>query len=78
MTFPQRSMSMLAHRWLGVLALAATLPLLTHAQDNIGPDYDDILKGFADSERWLTYSGDYSGKRHSPLTQINADNIMLL
>ena len=68
-------MSKLARRWFAVLALAATLPLLAHAQDNTGPVYDDILRGFADPGRWLTYSGDYSGQRHSPLTQINADNI---
>ena len=78
MTFLQRSMSKLARRWLGYLTLAAILPLLAHAQENAGPDYDDILQGFADSERWLTYSGDYSGKRHSPLTQINVDNIQSL
>lgn len=40
-----------------------------------GPDYQDILRGFADPERWLTYSGDYSGRRHSPLTQIDVDNV---
>ena len=26
-------------------------------------------------DNWLTYHGDYSGKRHSPLTQINAGNL---
>ncbi|MBE66116.1 MAG: hypothetical protein CMQ30_05550, partial [Gammaproteobacteria bacterium] len=40
-----------------------------------GPNYEDLLNGFADPSRWLTYSGDYSGKRHSPLTQITPDNI---
>ena len=25
--------------------------------------------------RWLTYSGDYTGQRHSPLTQITPDNV---
>ena len=44
-------------------------------QAQTGPTYDDILQGFADPARWLTYSGDYSGKRHSPLTQINLDNV---
>lgn len=34
--------------------------------------YEDILKGPGDN--WLTYSGDYHGKRHSPLTQITAAN----
>ncbi len=48
------------------------------AQDDSGPDYTDILQGFADPSRWLTYSGDYSGKRHSPLTQINTENVASL
>jgi alcohol dehydrogenase (cytochrome c) len=37
--------------------------------------YDDILQGLSDPTRWLTYSGDYTGQRHSPLTQINVDNV---
>jgi alcohol dehydrogenase (cytochrome c) len=28
-----------------------------------------------DPERWLHYSGDYTGQRHSPLTQINPSNV---
>lgn len=40
-----------------------------------GPGYADILRGMDDPERWLTYSGDYSGRRHSPLTQISPDNV---
>ena len=40
-----------------------------------GPTFEDILNGFGDPERWLTYSGDYSGRRHSPLTQITPENI---
>lgn len=43
-----------------------------------GPSYEDILAGFSDPERWLTYSGDYSGKRHSPLTQITPENVSTL
>ena len=43
-----------------------------------GPTYEDILQGFADPSRWLTYSGDYSGKRHSPIAQITPDNVSKL
>ncbi|MGH9614036.1 MAG: acido-empty-quinoprotein group A, partial [Bryobacteraceae bacterium] len=32
-----------------------------------------LLKPPADT--WPTYNGDYSGRRHSPLSQINASNI---
>src|SRR4030095_1123160 len=34
----------------------------------------DLLDGLKHPGRWLTYSGDYSGKRHSPLKQITVDN----
>ena len=65
------------HSWLtasGLLVLASIYSVQSIAQ-GAGPTYDDILAGFADPERWLTYSGDYSGKRHSPLTQITPDNV---
>src|SRR3954462_1038393 len=35
-----------------------------------------LLKPATDS--WPTYNGDYSGRRHSPLTQINASNVASL
>ena len=34
--------------------------------------YQDILA--APSENWLTFMGDYRSNRHSPLTQITAEN----
>jgi alcohol dehydrogenase (cytochrome c) len=34
-----------------------------------------LLEGLKDPTRWLTYSGDYSGNRHSPLTQITPENV---
>ncbi|MBI3493014.1 MAG: PQQ-binding-like beta-propeller repeat protein [Acidobacteria bacterium] len=34
----------------------------------------DLLDGLANPSRWLTYSGDYTGQRFSPLTQITAAN----
>lgn len=61
---------------LGVFVLAVSGIAAVQAQT--GPTYADILQGFADPERWLTYSGDYSGKRHSPLTQITPDNVTQL
>jgi len=36
---------------------------------------EDLLGGLKDPARWLTYSGDYSGQRHSPLTQITPGNV---
>jgi alcohol dehydrogenase (cytochrome c) len=35
----------------------------------------DLLDGLADPSRWLTFSGDYSGRRHSPLEQITPANV---
>ena len=35
--------------------------------------YDDIRKGPGDN--WLTYAGDYSARRHSPLKQIHTGNV---
>ena len=34
-----------------------------------------IEMGLQEPDQWLTYSGDYSGQRHSPLTQITPDNV---
>jgi glucose dehydrogenase len=42
-------------------------PLVTVA----GPSAD----GLKDPTRWLTYGGDYSSTRHSPLTQITPENV---
>ncbi len=38
----------------------------------------DLLRGLADPSRWLTHSGDYTSKRHSPLTQITPENVARL
>ena len=40
-----------------------------------GVTYRDILAGLTDPGRWLTYSGDYSGQRHSPLKQVTPQNV---
>jgi alcohol dehydrogenase (cytochrome c) len=38
----------------------------------------DLRAGLSDPSRWLTFSGDYTGQRHSPLTQITPDNVRRL
>lgn len=55
------------------ISIVLSLPVL--AQQNAGPSYEDILQGFDDPTRWLTYSGDYTGTRHSPITQITPENV---
>ena len=48
------------------------------AEAHPGVTYEHILRGFDRPSSWLTFSGDYSGRRHSPLTQINRENVYRL
>jgi alcohol dehydrogenase (cytochrome c) len=52
-----------------LLTMAAVSVL--HAQ---GITNKDLLDGLANPSRWLTYSGDYTGRRFSPLAQITPAN----
>src|SRR3954468_14658087 len=52
--------------------LAATTVSLLGAQEITSKD---LLDGLTNPSRWLTYSGDYSGRRFSPLTQITPSNV---
>src|SRR5204862_3580358 len=36
---------------------------------------DDLLQGLKNPSRWLTFSGDYTGQRHSPLKQLTPQNV---
>jgi alcohol dehydrogenase (cytochrome c) len=36
---------------------------------------EDLVDGLKHPSRWVMYSGDYTGQRHSPLTQITPDNV---
>src|SRR5262245_41522948 len=63
-----------------VVALALAIPAFLLAQARVKPqghgeglDPDELLRPL--SESWPTYSGDYSGKRYSALTQINQGNV---
>jgi alcohol dehydrogenase (cytochrome c) len=38
----------------------------------------DLLAGFKNTSRWLSYSGDYTGTRHSPLIEITPANVSRL
>src|SRR6266550_2551867 len=51
------------------LLFAPILLLAQGAQSQGGLDPATLLKPLSDS--WLTYSGDYTGRRYSALTQIN-------
>jgi len=36
---------------------------------------DDLRNGLKNPSRWLTFSGDYTGRRHSPLKQLTPKNV---
>src|SRR5512138_1176176 len=70
-------------RGVGTIALVALVALGGRApvraqQPSGGITYQDLLNGFKDPTRWLTFSGDYTGQRHSPLTQITPRNVASL
>ena len=55
---------------LGVLAPAAqqqTAPIPITERD--------LIEGLKNPSRWLTFSGDYTGQRHSPLKQLTPQNV---
>jgi glucose dehydrogenase len=47
------------------------------AQENgaAGVTLEDLRQGYKNPTRWLSFSGDYSGQRHSPLKEITPDNV---
>ena len=67
---PMRGFSILA-----ALLTASTALAQTAEGPASGVTAADIEAGFADPTRWLTFSGDYSGPRHSPLRQITPRNV---
>ncbi len=61
------------------LTLLVLYPGITAAQNaNSGVSYQDILAGLTKPDQWLTFSGDYTGQRHSPLIQITPENVQNL
>ncbi|MCH2253421.1 MAG: PQQ-dependent dehydrogenase, methanol/ethanol family [Vicinamibacterales bacterium] len=63
-------------RLLTVAAIVALSGVAVGAQQapSSGPTFQQLLDGFADPSQWPTFSGDYTGRRHSPLTQITPEN----
>jgi alcohol dehydrogenase (cytochrome c) len=58
------------------ISLAVLSGVLLAAQDGVAPGitFQDLLQGYRNPAHWLNFSGDYSGQRHSPLTQITPEN----
>jgi alcohol dehydrogenase (cytochrome c) len=61
-----------------VAAVLGSALLIAQETAPTGITDEDLLQGYRNPSRWLTYSGDYSGQRHSPLTQITPQNAHLL
>ena len=59
----------------GVLALAMVVLGVRVLAQTRGVTQEQLHKGLADPASWLHYGGDYSGTRHSPLTQITPANV---
>src|SRR5205807_3370662 len=57
-----------------LVALLSSVGLLAQSGGGLNPA--DLLKPLADS--WTSYSGDYTGRRYSALTQINQSNVKQL
>jgi alcohol dehydrogenase (cytochrome c) len=61
---------------IGVLLAAAGSGWLAAQEDSQpGVTYQDLLRGLSEPTRWVTYSGEYNGRRHSPLSQITPQNV---
>ena len=58
-----------------VIAVLATFGVMAQQPHPADVTAQHLLDGFKDPARWLMYSGDYSGARHSPLQQISPANV---
>jgi alcohol dehydrogenase (cytochrome c) len=57
-----------------LLGAAGGTLLVAQESPASGITFQDLLQGYRNPARWLTFSGDYSGQRHSPLKQITPEN----
>jgi alcohol dehydrogenase (cytochrome c) len=60
---------------LSAVGLAAVASLAAQGRGPSGVTYQQLLTGYRDATAWPTFSGDYSGQRHSPLRQITPENV---
>ena len=63
--------------WSGRLMTAVLVSIVAVGASIAAQDITnkDVLDGFANPARWLSNAGDYTGQRHSPLTQITPANV---
>src|SRR6202790_3731421 len=72
-------MSISIRRIISASALVIALGVTVSAaqQESASPQItdQDLLAGLKNPSRWLTFSGDYTGQRHSPLKQLTPQNV---
>lgn len=56
-------------------SLAAQIPACAQEASPAPITTQDLLGGLKNPTRWLTFSGDYNGQRHSPLKQLTPQNV---
>jgi alcohol dehydrogenase (cytochrome c) len=59
----------------GGVTLAARVTRDTRQQTDSPVTEQALLAGLQDPSRWLTFSGSYTGQRHSPLKQVTPKNV---
>jgi alcohol dehydrogenase (cytochrome c) len=60
-------------RWSAVVVVAVLAGATAAIEAQVS--FDRIRRAAAEPGSWLTYSGDYGGHRHSPLTKITPANV---
>ena len=58
-----------------VLSAVGAWSIAAQSLDTSWVTPNDLLKGLEEPSQWLSYHGDYTGQRHSPLTQITPQNV---
>ncbi len=58
-----------------LVTLGATGAMAQSDVTSRGVPYDRLVRAAETPEDWLTYNGDYAGRRFSPLDQINTSNV---
>jgi alcohol dehydrogenase (cytochrome c) len=71
-------MRIFSGRWgigIGLISAVLASGLLVAQEGSSGVTAQELLEGYKNPSRWVTFSGDYSGQRHSPLKQITPQNV---
>ena len=73
---PQRPLSMRIGFTVGATCFLFTCLFSVKAPAQV--TFERLVNSAKEPQNWMTYSGDYSGKRHSALDQLNLSNVRTL